>query len=254
MSGRNCQNTNPIEWNDHVDILKSIYDSNKTYHEMTMELNGICGTNYSRASVTHLCKRIFGDKKRVSDFKPKFGCLSAQEQKMIVDLTIQGIPYMHISNILVDKLGVPHHCAKTIKAFIESQGLKPVRSSLGRTTQFHIGHKLHRKGMHEIVLRKSNGYYYIKVKDDSGSVDNYIPYHRYIYQTQYGEIPDGWHVVFLDGDKTNFDVNNLYAVPMSVKAMMSKFDWWTDDRELTLAGILYCTLFQIYTKFNLNEL
>lgn len=36
---------------------------------------------------------------------------------------------------------------------------------------------------------------------------------RYIYEQHYGKIPKGYKVIFLNGDKTDFRIENLAAVP-----------------------------------------
>ena len=58
-----------------------------------------------------------------------------------------------------------------------------------------------------------------------------------------GMPPEGYNIIFLDGDRTNFDKNNLYAVNGKVLREMSKKKWWSTNPELTLAAIKWCELF-----------
>lgn len=94
------------------------------------------------------------------------------------------------------------------------------------------------------------GYIWVKVDDVQhiGKVtskqfrENWIPKHRYVYESAYGKIPDGYIVVFLDRDRMNFSVDNLCCIPRKISAQMSKNNWFTTDRELTLCAIRYCEL------------
>ena len=53
-----------------------------------------------------------------------------------------------------------------------------------------------------------DGYTEIKVKDPNV----WKLKHRIIYEEHYGEIPKGYVVMFLDRDKSNFDINNLILI------------------------------------------
>lgn len=101
-----------------------------------------------------------------------------------------------------------------------------------------------------------NGYIWIKYNDikHDGVVnynafkENWMPKHRYIYMQLHGEIPDGYFVIFLNNDKSDFDPDNLYAVPRNIHQMMCKNRWYTDNSDNTLAAIKYCELFYALRK------
>lgn len=96
-----------------------------------------------------------------------------------------------------------------------------------------------------------SGYWWIKVADNplpknyTGDQrrENWQQKHRVIYEKAYGPIPDGYLVVFLDGNRNNFDLDNLYCCPRQVQTVMMRNGWWTDNREHTLAAIKWCELF-----------
>ena len=68
---------------------------------------------------------------------------------------------------------------------------------------------------HEII--NASGYTLVKVNDER----RYITKQRYLYEQVYGKIADGYSVIFLDGDRTNFNLSNLIAVPNSyIRAIM----------------------------------
>ena len=50
-----------------------------------------------------------------------------------------------------------------------------------------------------------DGYILIKVQD--GKLKrNWMPKHRYLYEQEYGKIPEGYKLIFADGNKLNFAV------------------------------------------------
>ena len=96
-----------------------------------------------------------------------------------------------------------------------------------------------------------NGYWYVKTdeKKFEGKVDykdfsqNWTVKQRYIYEKTYGKIPDEKIVVFLDMNKENFDISNLYAIDRKINAVMNKNRWFTENRTLTLTAIKWCELY-----------
>ena len=64
-----------------------------------------------------------------------------------------------------------------------------------------------------------------------------------IYQDAHGDIGKDQFVIFLDGNKENFDLENLYPINRKISATMSKYSWWSKERESTLAAIKWCELY-----------
>ena len=80
-----------------------------------------------------------------------------------------------------------------------------------------------------------NGLVRIKINDKQWKYKQ-----RYIYEKYYGEIPEDYVVIFLDGDKNNYDIDNLYAVSKETAGTfycISKKDKPT-SKELTKLGLL----------------
>ena len=103
-------------------------------------------------------------------------------------------------------------------------------------------------------IRKSQTGTYIKVKDVpvaigknnglSGYREPYwTPLQKKIYQDAHGEIGKDQFVIFLDGNTDNFDLDNLYPIDRKISATMSKYGWWSKERESTLAAIKWCELY-----------
>ena len=76
---------------------------------------------------------------------------------------------------------------------------------------------------------------YVEVKVAEGLQErpnsNFRLKHHVVYENAYGPIPHGCNVVFADGDKRNFDPDNLVAVPRALWATISHSRMPYYDRE-----------------------
>lgn len=98
------------------------------------------------------------------------------------------------------KGAVPYNKGKRIEEIMSPEGL--IRSSAARfkpgnrpvNTQ-HVGYEAIR----------GDGYVWVKVADGMPMVQK----HRWVWEQHNGRIPEGCHVCFRDGDKTNCDIANL---------------------------------------------
>ena len=84
---------------------------------------------------------------------------------------------------------------------------------------------------------RPDGYIYIKVANDE-----WVPKHRYIYEQHYGKIPEGCIVMFLDGDKTNFELDNLCLVERKIQLLASSRGLLTTDKEINETALLLSEL------------
>lgn len=84
---------------------------------------------------------------------------------------------------------------------------------------------------------RPDGYIYIKVANDE-----WVPKHRYIYEQHYGKIPEDCVVMFLDGDKTNFELDNLRLVERKKQLLASSRNLLTDDKEINETALLIAEL------------
>lgn len=60
---------------------------------------------------------------------------------------------------------------------------------------------------------------------------------RVIWKEIHGEIPDKHIIIFADGDKSNFDVNNLICVSRNELRLLNLHKLKKDDAELTKTGL-----------------
>ena len=89
-------------------------------------------------------------------------------------------------------------------------------------------------------IRKQN-YMYVKVQDGHKN-KNWKPKHQVIYEEHYGKIPKGSKVIFADGDKTNFDINNLILVTKSELLIMNRKKLIKKSSEATKSGVILAKL------------
>jgi len=93
-----------------------------------------------------------------------------------------------------------------------------------------------------------NGATYIKVTDSAGTYQSgyrepyWLPIQKKIWIDNYGEVPDGKMVIFLDGNKENLDIKNLYCIDRKTSAILASFGWYSENSEITLTAIRWCEL------------
>ena len=71
--------------------------------------------------------------------------------------------------------------------------------------------------------------------------------HHLVWEQHYGPIPKGYRIVFLDGDSTNCDINNLRCVSHSTQTKLTCRKWYGKNK-LTDVGIKCCELEEIINK------
>lgn len=82
--------------------------------------------------------------------------------------------------------------------------------------------------------KTKDGYTLIRVSDrrDIESRFNWMLKQRWVWEQEHGPIPKGWKVVFLDGSKDNFALDNLRAVPQGALSVFNRKYGYTGDPEL----------------------
>ncbi|HIF9347059.1 TPA: HNH endonuclease signature motif containing protein [Photobacterium damselae] len=124
--------------------------------------------------------------------------------------------------------------APQIRSFLKNHKIKS-----GRTGRFTVGTPSCLKGTKGVLkankssfkpgaiphnhlpigaeIEKSIGYIYVKV-----GKKKWVAKQRIIYEQHYGPIPDGNLVRFKDGNRRNFDPNNLFLVDLAENAKLTK--------------------------------
>ena len=92
-----------------------------------------------------------------------------------------------------------------------------------------------------------DGYISIKIQDGNRN-DNWIQKHRYIYEQEYGKIPKGYKLIFADGNKRNFNLDNLVLVSNAEQLIMNRNKLFKQDIELTKSGAVIAKLIDKVNK------
>lgn len=153
-----------------------------------------------------------------------------------------------------------HYTARQLNSYYKNHGLNS-----GLTGRFEKGHIPPNKGKKGVCapgcekthFKKGNlpentkpigyeritkdGYVEVKVKMRPSRVDcndNFVAKHRLIWEQLHGPIPDDCVVIFKDGDKQNFDPDNLALVTKAQRLQMSRRGLFSSDPELTEVGMM----------------
>ena len=70
----------------------------------------------------------------------------------------------------------------------------------------------------------------------------------------YGPVPDGKMICFLDCNKENLDIDNLYCIDRRVSVRLAQNGWWSTNPDITLAGIKYAELKEALKDGALEEI
>ena len=174
-----------------------------------------------------------------------------EEKKYLSEITL-GRGYLEITEMMTAKFNYDY--TKTqIAAAIKRYGL-----STGRTGRFEKGRVPFNKGTKGLTsanstsFKKGNvphtylpidsesvtrdGYTIVKVSDEGTRNQQWRPKHRLIWEKHHGPVPDGYAIVFGDGDKTNLSIDNLILVSRSQLSVMNTKKLIKNDVELTQAG------------------
>ena len=174
---------------------------------------------------------------------------SDEEKQYLAEIT-PGRGYKEIQSMMSCKFGFDY-TRHQIKGAITRNKL-----NTGRTGRFEKGHATWNKGTKGLTKANvtsfkkgqkphnykplgseritKDGYCEIKVSDTGR---RWRPKHVLIYEKHHGKVPKGSAVIFLDGDKRNFDIDNLYLVTRSQLAMLNKNSLIQKDADLTKTAI-----------------
>lgn len=64
----------------------------------------------------------------------------------------------------------------------------------------------------------------------------------------FGEMPKNYHLVFLDGNENNYDIQNLYCVSQETHRLMRRNKWYSNNKNVTLSAIKLCELTNLTQK------
>lgn len=102
----------------------------------------------------------------------------------------------------------------------------------GEKTQFKKGHlpaNTKPVGSESVI----GGYVKIKIANPN----TWVFKHRFLYEQKHGPIPANCTVVFADGNRNNFDTDNLVCVTRAELAVLNRSNFIFNDVDVTNAGV-----------------
>lgn len=121
------------------------------------------------------------------------------------------------------------------KAHYSEESFKKMTSPMLESNRIHkIG---------DVVIRHDRKYIYIN-EDYGKPINQRIQeYGRYLWEQVNGPIPDGFMIVYLDGDYMNCTIDNLICVPKKYRAFLMHNSWWNSPAEIKAAALKWCELY-----------
>ncbi len=91
--------------------------------------------------------------------------------------------------------------------------------------------------------RKYDGLVYVKVAGGRNKRESWKPLHRVLWERENGrKVRKDEAVIFIDGNRRNFNLDNLRCVPKKIMNQLN-LNSWTGKDEITQCGIKWCELF-----------
>lgn len=119
--------------------------------------------------------------------------------------------------------------------------MSPEAQKSVQRTQFKKDHLPHNTKPIGYERVDADGYIEVKVRmrpSHSIKNDNFVLKHRLIWEQAHGPIPDDCIVIFKDGNKRNFDLDNLMLITRAQNAVMNKNHLRTDVPEYIETSLL----------------
>ena len=117
----------------------------------------------------------------------------------------------------------------------------------GKGTWFERGHLPH--NWVPIGSERVNGDGYVDIKIAEGKHQgNWRAKHTLIWEEHNGPLPKGHGIIFGDGDKRNFDIDNLICVTRKQLMTLNRLGLITNNADLTRSSVLVADLI-----FKINE-
>lgn len=97
-----------------------------------------------------------------------------------------------------------------------------------------------------------NGIVFVKVSDTGKTRRDWVQKHRLLYEQTHGKLGKGDVILFLDGNRRNFSLDNLYRVSAGVASNLRVYGWiFKGQRGLQECAIKWCECAE-YIKRHFN--
>lgn len=224
---------------EQIDWLNENSISYNSYRAIRNDFNKQFGTSKTVSAIQQYLTRIL---KIQLMTEKKSHIFTSEEEEWIMDNYHKFMNYSDLTTEFNQKFKKN----KTIQSMYEKCRKRMNLSGMPNSGLFQNGHIQEQCTIG--TIRKATLGTYIKVKDSmcsnmSGYAEPcWIPIQKKIWQDHYGEVPAGKMVIFLDGNRENWNIENLYCIDRRISAIMAANKWYTSSREHTLTAIKWCEL------------
>lgn len=227
-----------------------------TVIELTESCNRKFKTDLSTEAMASLKKRYgFSGSPRVR----KYSSLFPEEVAVFINKNYIGTGYLRMVELIKEQLGL-EYTQKQIKAYYKNHKLNsgltghfvkgqashnkgkkmsPEVYEKAKGTMYKVGNRPHNTNEVGEIVKTSDGYYKIKVAEPN--VWEFC--HIKAWKEKNGEIPKGMMVCFKDGNKENWNAENLMLITKSENAVMNQLKLRFDRAEATESGLLVAKLY-----------
>lgn len=142
-----------------------------------------------------------------------------------------------------------HNKGKTWDEYISPEGQEKSRKTTFKKGSLNGFAKKQYKPVGTEVIENKDGYIKVKVNDDYPPYKRWKHKHRIVWEEANGEVPKNHCLIFLDGDRTNCDLDNLKLIHRGELVTFNKMKLPQGSKEITEAGFAIVKLTQkIYSK------
>jgi hypothetical protein len=174
------------------------------------------------------------------------------EEIQFVKKNIRGRSYVEMTELFNERFRL-RITLKQMETLLYKHGLR------NGTGSFRPGHEPANKGKTHPVWqgnykpvgseRMEDGYVVIKFSDRKNRGNkNWRRKHTIIWEKAHGKIPRGHMVIFADGNRLNYALDNLLLVSRAEHGVMNRYNLRSDKGELTMAGKLVADIKMAITK------
>lgn len=193
------------------DFIKENNSFGISRKELTKRFNDHFKTQKTINDISSICQRW--------GFKSKNKFIFSDEMFHFLKNIVENRTWEEITSMFNSRFGV-NKSTQRIMNFCSSRGL---RNGLKGG---HTGHPIGTEQMHD-------GYTFIK----TAQPNKWTPKHKFIWEEKNGPIPTGDIILFADGNKSNFNLDNLIKVNKKEFLHLNYFRLRFNDPEYTKVGI-----------------
>lgn len=129
---------------------------------------------------------------------------------------------------------------KQLKVVSRRNNSKKGRFKKGAKAKYAIGTEVEKQGY--VWVKVNDKYFPGESMSSAEYRQNWKRKADVVWEKHNGPIPEGKFIVFLDGNRRNCDIENLYLIDRKTHVRMAQNNWYSDNPNFTLCALKYCEL------------